>query len=346
MNATTPHAVPPQPDWLAIDVGGANLKAADGCGWCWSQPFAMWQAWKRLTEALTQLIGQTSADHLAVTMTGEIADCFASRALGVEHIVTACTAAAAGRTLRFYSVSGDLLTAADALARPLDVAAANWHALARLAASLAGPHTGMLLDIGSTTTDIVPLVAGHPAPSAWNDWDRLAAGELVYTGIERTPVPAIVRSLPYQGRRHPVASECFATARDAWLTLGGLSEQPTDYDTADGQPATKAAARTRLARTLLLEPDTFTAADASAAAAWITEAQTRQLARALARVTAARPESPQTVILSGHGEPLAQRAVDRFLRADRVISLPATLGPAVSRVAPAHALARIARGDL
>ena len=73
--------------WLAFDIGGANIKAADGRGWSHSEPFAMWQDWKRLPDAIAHIKSLHPATHYAVTMTGEIADCFSDRREGVEHEV-------------------------------------------------------------------------------------------------------------------------------------------------------------------------------------------------------------------------------------------------------------------
>ena len=346
MNTFAANPLPTQPEVLALDIGGANLKAADGLGWSQSEPFAMWREWQRLYKVVGRLLDRRPTAHLLVTMTGEIADCFSDRTAGVNHIVTTCTQAAAGCQVSFYSLTGELVPASAATAAPLEVAAANWHALARLAGSLQPHGHGLLIDVGSTTTDIVPLTNGQPTPNGRHDWDRLAAGELVYTGIERTAVPSVVRGLPFNGRRQPISSEYFATTRDAWLLVGGLPECPADRDTADGQPATRTAARIRLARTLLLEPDQFVIETAVEAAQWIVEAQARQLARSLASVVSATCKPVEFVILSGHGSPLAQRALDRLAWPGLVISLPEILGSAVSRAAPAHALALIGRGQL
>ena len=197
--------------WLAFDIGGANIKAADGRGWFHSEPFAMWQDWKRLPEVIVHIKSLHPATHYAVTMTGEIADCFSDRREGVKHIVGSCSLAAGENEVVFYSVDGTLLGADKAIHQPLQVAASNWHALARFAGSLAPSRRSWLIDIGSTTTDIVPLAYGQPIPQGMTDWDRLLCGELS-TGIERTPIPALVRSLPHRGITRPVASECFATS--------------------------------------------------------------------------------------------------------------------------------------
>jgi len=337
-------------DVLAFDVGGANIKAADGLGWVHSEACELWRRRQDLPAVLARIVSQRQPDRIVATMTGEIADCYASRPEGVADIVAALTGAAAatapGCSVGIYLVDGTIVTPEEAVRRPLDAAASNWHAVARLAAAWAGSERSLLIDVGSTTTDIVPLRAGVVAATARDDVTRLTAGELIYTGVERTPVASIVRSLPWRGRLHPVASELFAQSRDVWLLLGGLPEDPATDQTADGGPATRVAARRRLARMLLADPDDVTEAEACAMAAWCADRQARWIAGALARVATACGWRPETVVLSGHGELLARRGLARAGWDVGLVSLPATLGRDVSRAAPAHALALIARGRL
>ncbi len=338
----------PIADLIALDVGGANLKAADGRGWTHHEPFAMWREWRRLPDVVADLFRSTSARRCVATMTGEIADCFPARAAGVAHIVESVVAAArdGGIDVGIYLVDGRIVPAADALAAPLLAAASNWHALARLAAAHAPAPRSLLVDVGSTTTDIVALVDGVPAPLARDDAGRMLSGELVYTGIERTPLPAIVRGLPHGGLVRPVAAERFADSRDAWLLLGGLPEDPANRDTADGGPATRAAARVRLAHALLVEPTDLSPTDARAAAERVAMVQARRIAAALFRVANRLGWRPDGIVFSGHGEPLARRATAVAWGALPTVSLADVVGPAVSRAAPAHAVALIARGCL
>ena len=118
-------------------------------------------------------------------------------------------------------------------------AAANWLALAALVARRQPRGRGLLLDIGSTTTDLVPLEDGRPAPRGRTDPERMACCELLYTGVRRTPVCAAVPG---------VAAELFATMQDVYLVLGLVPDDPADTGTADGRPATAPLAHARLAR--------------------------------------------------------------------------------------------------
>lgn len=340
-------------DVLAFDVGGANIKAADGLGWTHAEAFPLWRQPDALAAALGRIVAGRQPRRIVATMTGEIADCFPSRAVGVAHILDAlATAACQSRpaaVLGVYLVDGSLAPSAAARERPLAAAAANWHAMARLAAAHATADRVFALDVGSTTTDVVPIERGIPVPTACDDVGRLAAGELVYTGVERTPVATLVRSLPWPaagGGRRPIASERYADTRDVWLLLGGIPEDPTASDTADGRPATRDAARVRLARMLLADPDRVSDADALAAAEWCAQAQARRVARALDRVAAAAGWQPECVVLVGHGACLAERALARLRWAPRRVPLAETIGAGPSRAACAHALALIARGLL
>lgn len=336
----------PDADLIALDIGGAALKAADGRGWAHAEAFALWREWRRLPEALARILRAAGARRVVATMTGEIADCYPSRAAGVAHIVESLVAAAGDADVGIYLVEGTLVAPAIAVGRPLDAAASNWHALARLAAARAPAPRSLLVDIGSTTTDIVSLVDGRPAPRAHDDAGRMLARELVYTGIERTPLAAIVRWLPHRGVRRPVAAERFADSRDAWLLVGGLAEAEADRDTADGGPATREAARVRLSRTMLVEPADCSMRDATVAAERCCDVQARRVAAALGAVGRRLDGTPAGAVISGHGEALARRALARAWPAARTVSLAAVLGPAVSRVACAHALALVARGML
>jgi (4-(4-[2-(gamma-L-glutamylamino)ethyl]phenoxymethyl)furan-2-yl)methanamine synthase len=341
---------------LAFDVGGANIKAADGLGWVHSEPFELWRRRSELPAALARIVSARRPRRVVATMTGEIADCYASRWEGVADIVAAVTVAthtAAGPEcpVGIYLVDGTIVSPEEAVQRPLAAAASNWHAVARLAATATTTDRAFLIDIGSTTTDIVPLVERSPAATGHDDVTRMAAGELVYTGVERTPIAAIVRSLPWRGRKHPVASELFAQSLDVWLLLGALAENPDSppsgsLPTADGGPASRAAAQRRLARMLLADPDDVTHDEAIAMAAWCADRQSLQVARAFRRVADSCGWQPESVVLSGHGACLARRALARAGWSGDLVSLTDTLGPDVSRAAPAHSLALIAQGWL
>ncbi|HWB00423.1 MAG TPA: hydantoinase/oxoprolinase family protein [Pirellulales bacterium] len=328
---------------LALDIGGANLKIADGGGFASSRSFALWRHPERLGSELSDLIAiAPPARRIVATMTGELADCFATKADGVRAIVEALLTAAGDSEVRIYLTDGSLVSTDEAIRRPLEAAASNWHALANFTARFIDPNASLLVDVGSTTCDIIPLVDGQPQALGRTDPERLASGELVNTGVERSPVCALVASLAWRGTECRVAQELFATTYDAYLTTGDLPEEPENRHTADGRPATRDAAHDRLARCICADRSMFTAADAVAAAKRIAAAQQSLLIQAIRQVVGRQRQRPAMVVISGQGEFLARRAVNEALGECTIVSLAERLGPAIARVGPAHALAVLA----
>jgi hypothetical protein len=331
---------------LALDVGGANLKAADGLGYADSVAFPLWRQKDDLAAAIGRMLARFgSVDAIAATMTGELADCFVDKAEGVRFIVDAIERAADGRSVRVYRIDGALVDAKSARDEPALAAASNWHALATFAGRFIAQEAGLLLDVGSTTCDVIPITGGKPSGVGKSDVERLIAGEMVYTGVARSPVCAVVAAVPWRGQSCPVAQELFATTRDVYLMLGDLPERADDADTADGRPATRAAAIDRLGRCICVDRASFNADDAREMAQAVASRQAAMLGVAAAKTVGRMTSKPATVVVSGSGEFLARRVAERLPHSARIVSLTDELGPAVSQVAPAHALATLAREE-
>jgi probable H4MPT-linked C1 transfer pathway protein len=321
---------------LGLDIGGANLKAAHSTGIARLEPFELWKNPAHLPIALEQLLqGWPRYDYLAVTMTGELCDCFETRQTGVEAILDAADSIAREIPLLVWQIDGRFVSSVAARQAPLQTAAANWLALATFAGRFATDPAALLIDIGSTTTDIVPLLEGKPVPRGRNDYDRLREHELVYTGVRRTPVCALLAE--------EVAAELFATTLDAYLTLGNIPEQETDRASADSRPATKEAAHSRLAHMLCLDAQTCPKTRTFELAKEVRSRQIQLIRNALNRVASALVARPSTAIVSGSGEFLADAVLDQEPRvAMQRLSLSEILGPDVSHAACAYAVARLA----
>jgi hypothetical protein len=316
---------------LGLDIGGANLKAALRNGPALSRPFALWKRPNDLTGELRRLMGDIlpPVNHgglsVAVTMTGELCDCFPTSRVGVLHILDAVEAAAPGIPIHIWRTDGKFLPLAAARADPRPCAAANWLALATFAGRYAPAGPTLLVDIGSTTTDLVPLIDGIPVPTARSDPERLAAGELVYTGVRRTPACALLGTAG--------AAEFFATTLDVYLLLERIADDATDTDTADGRPATRKWAHSRLARMLCGDAETIAPAETAALAKRISLLQRQAIEHAGRRYTF------RGLILSGVGEFVAREVFADFM--GPLISLTERLGPERSAAACAVAVAEL-----
>jgi probable H4MPT-linked C1 transfer pathway protein len=326
---------------LGWDIGGANVKAAHVGGThgafavrTASRPFEIWRAKEELPAVLRAMAaGLPPADRTAVTMTAELSDAFRTKREGVAFVLDAVGRVSA-RPPSVFTTDGEFVDPSTARDCPLKVAASNWMATAMLLACHA--TDAILVDVGGTTADIIPIRAGRVVAQGRTDPERLLAGELVYTGALRTTVSAIVSRVPLWGRECPVAAEAFAVSGDVHLLLGSLG--PDDYTcpTPDGRPATPAFAAERLARVVCADVEMLALEEIVGIAAWVAQAQVRQIAAALARV-AARLERPAAVVATGQGAFLAHRAAAEC-------GLPSSelkdaLGLDVNTVAPAVAVA-------
>ena len=203
---------------IGWDLGGAHLKAArvDPSGavdLVLQLPCPLWQGMGQLEAALDQALSALGGAPVhAVTMTGEMVDLFADRPEGVARLLGVMQARLPGATLRIYGGADGFLDLERAPAAAARIASANWLATATLIATRI--PAALLVDIGSTTTDLVPVLAGRVCARGRDDAGRLVAGELVYTGVVRTPVMAIAERVPFAGEWVPVMAELFATAAD------------------------------------------------------------------------------------------------------------------------------------
>jgi hypothetical protein len=322
------------------DVGGANIKAASLCGpspCVVERPFALWREPGRLGEVLTEIAhGLGPAEQMAITMTAELADCFATKREGVGSVLDAFETAFPDVRLRIFGVDARFRSVAEARRWPLRVAAANWMASATLVAET--EPDALFIDVGSTTADVVPIVGGRVVARGHSDPARLRSGELVYTGALRTPVSAIVRTLPLRGRRCRVAAEHFAIAADAHLWLGRIEDSGYTCETPDGRGRGREETAARLARMVCADFELLRAADITAIAQHVAEAQVRQIASGIRQVLhRLGPARPTLAVLAGQGAFLARAAAEG--QGLSVRGLEARLGPAAARALPAAAVA-------
>jgi probable H4MPT-linked C1 transfer pathway protein len=325
---------------LGLDIGGANVKVANAAGQAVLRPFELWKNPGGLTKILRQVIGAfTRPDLLAVTMTGELCDCFETKREGVLSILDSLTEAAGSTPMLVWRNDGRFVDLATARKDPLPIASANWLALATFAGRFSPRGSSLLIDIGSTTTDIIPIAEGVPVPKGHTDAERLETGELLYTGARRTPVCAFLNGIG--------AAELFATTLDAFLLLDLLPENSTDHGTADGRPATKMQAHARMARMIGGDRETTTLEEAVRLAHQVAMRQNYLLELAINSVTSEMPKPLQCLVLAGSGEILAAPLVAEsgILGKVETKRISQLVSPMVSNVACAYALAVLA-GEL
>jgi (4-(4-[2-(gamma-L-glutamylamino)ethyl]phenoxymethyl)furan-2-yl)methanamine synthase len=329
---------------IGWDLGGANLKFARieerRAVEVKLVPCPIRQDASKFDAALAEALPfcPPQAVH-AVTMTGELSDVFSDRARGVAYLVDMMRKATDGQAI-FYGGRAGFVHDTDAIEHALDIASANWHASANLVARAFSD--ALLIDAGTTTADLIPLKGGEVAARGYADGERLAEGELVYTGVVRTPVMAVARTAPFRGRIQGVAAERFATMADVWRLLGTLPPGADPYPTPDLKGKSTQESAARLARMLGRDA---TAGDLLAyvdLARYFADCQLAEI-EAAARALAARERLPADagVIGAGCGRFVARHIAARLGRPYRdfadvidcapdVRDMAASCAPAVS----------------
>jgi hypothetical protein len=304
---------------IGIDVGGANLKVVDDAGvhihYC--------PLWEQAPVTDLLLPYATGNDPAAVVMSGELADCFENKMQGISFIVAAVRKAFPGA--RFYGT--DACFHDRAVPR---LAAANWLASADYLRTRY--PDAVFLDIGSTTADIIPL---NRFDSLLNmtDTKRLQAGYLLYTGMLRTSVAALIHSVDLAGVPTPVSTEYFAASADVHLVLGHISPLLYTCDTPDRQEKTRDASLRRLARVVCADLEEIGTAGAEQVAEQFWAFQRDMICSQVRKVV--QSSGAKQIVIAGIGAPLFSTELG-------ATDLTCELGPAADAL-PAFAVREVAR---
>ena len=322
-----------------IDIGGANLKFAlidaglSSGAVSVDQPtttsfgpnvestgevsFPFWTDHLNLVATLNQMRKPwPDIDGVAITMTAELADCFETKRQGVHFIVDAVRRAFPQTDCRFYTTKGELVDANLAKQNWALTAASNWHASAWHLFRQHKLTDGFLIDIGSTTCDLIPVEAGLPVAPGQTDLDRLRNGQLVYAGVGRTAICSLIDSVQLADGKVAVARERFATVTDAMIWTARKAPQRNNSDStdsADGRPLTRSACRARLCRMLCADDEDLQDAQVTAIAEQTNTALENQIVTSLRSVVDQHPKLAKTFCLAGSGQSLARCAINRVL---------------------------------
>ena len=303
--------------WIGLDIGGANLKSASDSK-SQTQPFELWKHPALLAQTLELHLSHLKPfTRLAVTMTGELADCFESKQHGVKFICDCVNKTFASYYPVFYQTSGKFVDSNAAKQDYLLTAASNWHALAS-AIAIPLPNC-LVLDIGSTTTDIIPIINGQVASKGKTDLQRLSHFELLYTGLSRTPLSALATQLNLDGQLISLAAEAFATTKDVYLVLERIADCEKDTQTADGRAATKTNAYRRLAKMVcsdVIEIGTDCIKDM---ASQLAQTQFTKIANCVASV--ADRQKINCAVAVGEGDWLAKEILESCERFENILTL-------------------------
>jgi probable H4MPT-linked C1 transfer pathway protein len=243
----------------------------------------MWMKKDELSEALRDLLGYSinDIDGVGVSMTAELVDAYKTKKEGVIDI-TKKSVEPFNVPVGFVGLNG-IIEMDEVLYNPMVVAAANWIATAPLASKI--KKDCILIDTGSTTTDIIPIKNGKECAKGRSDLERLKTGELVYSGTLRTNVAALIENVPLAGTMSRIASELFAITADVQLILGNISEDEYSCDTMDGTGKSTVECMRRISRVVCGDMEVLKPDEITAIAEYIYAIQVEKISQALLEVS-------------------------------------------------------------
>ena len=319
---------------IGWDIGGANTKAVflrtkDDCIEELKAEVEYFPVWKdpaKLVSVLSALkekvSGDAEVDGIGLTMTAELSDAYQTKREGVTHILACAEEAFADLPLFILDVDAKLRSVDAAKAEPLGVAAANWAATGWLVSRLV--KSCVVVDVGSTSTSIIPVVDGRISAAGKTDLEKLMVGELVYTGCLRTNVTAIVDSVPIRGGAARVSSELFAQSGDVHLVLGNITKEEYTTETADGRGKTRGEALARLSRVVCADTEMLGAEEIMQMARYVYEKQVEQDADGLKQIYSrvkSLVAADVPVVVTGIGKLFLAAVAARKLGVDEIIDL-------------------------
>ncbi|MFT3730609.1 MAG: hydantoinase/oxoprolinase family protein [Hyphomicrobium sp.] len=295
---------------IGLDVGGAHLKIArvENKQLVAVRQIAcpLWRGIDRLDAALDD--GRSiiaGVDTFAVTMTAELTEIFESREAGVVALLQRLRERLTGELHVYMGLKGFGSPEA-AAGDPMSVASANFLATSALVSQIRPRQ--LLIDMGSTTTDIIAC----DRPLGLTDAERMQTGELVYTGLTRTPVPSVATRAPLAGQWQGLARDTFATMADVRRILGSLPDDVDQHETADGRGKTQQESLDRFARGFGRDGDMRHLSTWRASAAYVEERQIRSIDDGALQVLSRPGTAIDGVVTAGIGASAAARVAVRL----------------------------------
>lgn len=274
---------------IGLDIGGANTKAA--CvyfkdekiidSFSYIEYFPFWQ--KTITE-IPEILGRViknlveknnfkleNIDYFAVTITAELSDAFQTKKEGILTILNALETVFDRDRLKFITNKIKFVDYETAKSDYSSISAANWASTALFLGKFISDC--ILIDAGSTTIDIIPILKSVPVPQEKDDISRLINHELIYTGGLRATIPSITHHVPYKGKYIRISFEKFALISDIHRILNNISEEDYINDTADNRSKSLNDCYARLSRVICMDIETISKQDLNIIANYIYQKQ-------------------------------------------------------------------------
>jgi len=274
---------------LGFDIGGANTKAAllkfkgeifiDGMSMIEHFPF--WEKTRKDIDAMFDTIVRNlttsfsispdQIDYIAISITAELSDAFYTKREGIFIILAALKETFGKERLKFVNTRNQFVDYFLAKKDYLAISAANWVGTALFVGNFV--KNCILIDGGSTTIDIIPIINSFPNTQGKDDTTRIVNHELIYTGGLRATIPSITHFVPFRGNNVRVSFEKFALVSDVHRILNNITDDEYINDTADHRSISLEDCYARLARMICSDLDLISKKELNEIAQFIYEKQ-------------------------------------------------------------------------
>ena len=322
---------------LGIDIGGANTKITELEEDNYKIHHIYFPMWKKKDELTELLKDYNDADYVALVMTAELADCYKTKKEGVEDILNKVEKSF-NCPIYVFDVNGNFLTPEEAKKNYLNVSASNWVATAKFVSEFI-KESCILVDMGSTTTDIIPI-KDKEVLAEKTDLDRLMNNQLVYVGTLRTPVSFLSNKIEFRGKLTNLSSEYFAITADISLILNKISEEDYSCETPDGAGKDFESCLTRLARVLCADRELVKDDELIDFANKLYNNLLELIRENVGAVS--KRFNLNDVVTTGLGEEILKDALDGY----NIISIKDIYGKDVSLATPSFAVAKLLQKKL
>lgn len=237
---------------IGWDIGGANTKI---CVFdsnyniidTYSENLKIWENFSNLRSLFTKVYNKYETYEVSnfITITAESCDNFLERNDGILKIIELCKNHMLGKNF-YFSNDGNYIDYSAALLKPNKLFSTNW--MLSLNFLNLSRDIDVLIDIGSTTTDII--YKNMSVKDNVSDYQRLCNNTLVYVGVVRTPLSMLIDSVNYRNNLSPLINEVYATTGDIFNITKDIDFTNSHYRGADGKSFTRENSLIRLGRNI------------------------------------------------------------------------------------------------
>ena len=274
---------------LGLDIGGANTKAVLVKfknseifeSFSFIEYFPFWEKTlndihnmlRRIVENLIikNKVSLKEVDFISITITAELSDAFQTKHEGISTILDALEQVFDAEKMFFININSKFINFSQAKEEYASIKAANWASTSLFLGNFVSKC--ILIDAGSTTIDIIPILNSVPVAKGKNDVERLINHELIYTGGLRATIPSITHIVPYKGNMVRISFEKFALVSDVHRILNNISDEEYLNDTADNRSKTLENCYARLARVICMDLETISKTELDTIAKYIYDKQ-------------------------------------------------------------------------